>query len=218
MRSQASRELALVLETPAAESTPRALDVGRFHHVLGGLSSREFAAAAEAVPKIFRLGHSSMARRFIRAGEAFRRFLRAVDGSCPMTGARARLEGVAADQLKIALGASVTGRSACSGWCKRERNTRACVLASCGSWTAVLQPDGGFLVVLDGEKSCGHRARGLRGAGHRPALPVAQTRETGCATSREGSNRSGAEAASGLRAPIYAAAKAELVLLRARLW
>ena len=40
--------------------TPRALDVGLFRRVLGGLSCREYEAAAEAVPEAFGLARSSV--------------------------------------------------------------------------------------------------------------------------------------------------------------
>lgn len=50
--------------------TPRARDVGLFRRVLGGLSCREYAAAAEAVPEAFGLARASVSRRFIRASAA----------------------------------------------------------------------------------------------------------------------------------------------------
>ena len=62
---QAQREVPLA--TYAALQTPRAQDVGLFRRVLGGLSCREYEAAAEAVPEAFGLARSSVSRRFIRA-------------------------------------------------------------------------------------------------------------------------------------------------------
>ena len=53
--------------TYAALQTPRAQEVGLFRRVLGGLSCREYEAAAEAVPEAFGLARSSVSRRFIRA-------------------------------------------------------------------------------------------------------------------------------------------------------
>src|SRR5205823_7794612 len=47
--------------------TPRAQEVGLFRRVLGGLSCREYEAAAEAVPEAFGLAKSSVSRRFVRA-------------------------------------------------------------------------------------------------------------------------------------------------------
>ena len=55
------------LATYATLQTPRAQDVGLFRRVLGGLSCREYEAAAEAVPEAFGLARSSVSRRFIRA-------------------------------------------------------------------------------------------------------------------------------------------------------
>lgn len=47
--------------------TPRVQDVGLFGRALGGLSCREYEAAAEAVPESFGLTKSSLSRRFVRA-------------------------------------------------------------------------------------------------------------------------------------------------------
>ena len=55
------------LATYAALQTPRTQGVGLFRRVLGGLSCREYEAAAETVPEAFGLARSSVSRRFIRA-------------------------------------------------------------------------------------------------------------------------------------------------------
>ena len=55
------------LATYLALQTPRSQDVGLFRKVLGGISCREYEAAAEAVPEAFGLAKSSVSRRFIRA-------------------------------------------------------------------------------------------------------------------------------------------------------
>ena len=55
------------LATYAGLQTPRAHDVGLFRKVLGGISCREYEAAAEAVPAAFGLAKSTVSRRFIRA-------------------------------------------------------------------------------------------------------------------------------------------------------
>lgn len=47
--------------------TPRAQDLGLFRRVLGGLSGREYEAAAEAVPEAVGLARASVSHRFIRA-------------------------------------------------------------------------------------------------------------------------------------------------------
>jgi len=65
------RDRAAAREVPpatyAALQQPRAQDVGLFRRVLGGISCRDYAAAAEAVPEAFGLARSSVSRRFIRA-------------------------------------------------------------------------------------------------------------------------------------------------------
>ena len=70
---QAGTELSLT--TYAQLQTPRAQDVGLFRRVLAGVSTREYEAAAEAVPEAFGIAKSSVSRRFIRASaDALRQF------------------------------------------------------------------------------------------------------------------------------------------------
>ena len=52
------------LATYTRLQTPRTHDVGLFRRVLGGISCREYEAAAEAVPEAFGLARSSVSRRF----------------------------------------------------------------------------------------------------------------------------------------------------------
>lgn len=66
-----ARDRAAGREVPLATyeqfQPPRARDVGLFRRVLGGLSCREYEAAAEAVPVAFGLAKTSVSRRCIRA-------------------------------------------------------------------------------------------------------------------------------------------------------
>ena len=55
------------LATYAPWQTPRAHEVGVFRQVWGGISSREYEGAAEAVPEAFGLTKSRVSRRVIRA-------------------------------------------------------------------------------------------------------------------------------------------------------
>ena len=55
------------LATYAQWQTPRAHEVGVFRQVWGGISSREYEGAAEAVPEAFGLTKSRVSRRVIRA-------------------------------------------------------------------------------------------------------------------------------------------------------
>jgi hypothetical protein len=66
VRDRARRQ-EIPLATYAQLQSPRAHDLGLFRRVLGGLSCREYEAAAEAVPEAFGLAKSSVSRRFIRA-------------------------------------------------------------------------------------------------------------------------------------------------------
>ena len=51
------------LDTYAALQAPRSNDVGLFRRVLGGISCRDYEAAAEAVPEAFGLARSSVSGR-----------------------------------------------------------------------------------------------------------------------------------------------------------
>jgi hypothetical protein len=53
------------LTTYAQLQAPRAQDAGLFARVLGGLSSREYHAVAEAIPEAFGLAKSSASRCFV---------------------------------------------------------------------------------------------------------------------------------------------------------
>ena len=66
VRDQARRQ-ELPLQSYQQLQTPRRADGGLFRKVLAGLSCRDYAASAEAVPEAFGLSASSVSRRFIRA-------------------------------------------------------------------------------------------------------------------------------------------------------
>ena len=153
----AGQEVALA--TYQQFQTPRALDVGLFRRVLGGLSCREYEAAAEAVPAAFGLGRSSVSRRFIRASaRALRSLLeRRLDDREWLV---LLLDGktFAADQLVIALGVTRTGEKRLLGLLQTATENKTV----CASFLRELQERGfttpqGLLVVLDG-------AKGLRAA------------------------------------------------------
>jgi len=101
-------------KVPSASDTqwqaPRAQSLGLFRRVLGGLSCRDYKAAAEAVPEAFGLTKSSVSRRFGRASakalqtlherrhDDAERLVLLLDG-----------KSFADDQVVIALGVSTTG-------------------------------------------------------------------------------------------------------------
>jgi transposase-like protein len=147
------------LTTYQALQTPRALDVGLFRRVLGGLSCRDYEAAAETVPEAFGLARSSVSRRFIKASartlEALQQ--RRLDDREWLV---LFLDGksFARDQLVIALGVTRTGEKRILGLVQTATENRRV----CSAFLRALVERGfttprGLLVVLDG-------AKGLRAA------------------------------------------------------
>ena len=127
VRDQAARH-EVPLTTYHAFQTPRTLNLGLFRRVLGGLSCRDYAAAAEAVPEAFGLAKSSVSRRFIKSSA---RTLQAVQGR--------RLDDrewlvlfldgktFAHDQLVLALGVTRTGEKRILGLVQTAtENKRVC--------------------------------------------------------------------------------------------
>jgi len=134
--------------------TPRALDVGLFRRVLGGLSCREYEAAAETVPEAFGLARSSVSRRFIRASaRALRSLLeRRLDDREWLV---LVLDGktFAQDCIVIALGVTRTGEKRILGLVQTATENKSV----CAAFLRELQERGfatphGVLVVLDGSK------------------------------------------------------------------
>ena len=147
------------LATYAALQAPRAHDVGLFRKVLGGLSCREYEAAAEAVPEAFGLTKSSVSRRFIRATARELRRLqeRRLDDAEWLV---LVLDGktFAGDQLVIALGVTATGEKRILGLVQTASENKRVIsmfLRELGERGFPL--DQPLLVVLDG-------AKGLRAA------------------------------------------------------
>lgn len=147
------------LATYAALQTPRAHDVGLFRRVLGGLSCREYEAAAEAVPEAFGLARSSVSRRFIRASATELRRLheRRLDDAEWLV---LVLDGksFAGDQLVIALGVTVTGEKRILGLVQTASENKRVIASFLRELSERGFPlDRPLLAVLDG-------AKGLRAA------------------------------------------------------
>ncbi len=134
--------------------TPRQADTGLFRKVLLGLSCRNYAACAEAVPAAFGLSPSSVSRRFIRASAKRLRQLQerrleryefvtlVLDGKT-----------CAEDQLVIALGITVTGEKMLLGFVQTAtENERVCAAFLRELLERGLQVDQGFVCVIDGAK------------------------------------------------------------------
>jgi len=147
------------LPTYSALQTPRGQDVGLFRKVLGGLSCREYEAAAEAVPAAFGLKRSSVSRRFIRASARELRRLQerrlddaewlvlVIDG-----------KSFAGDQLVVAIGVTATGEKRILGLVQTATENKRAI----ANWLRDLGERGfpldrPLLAVLDG-------AKGLRAA------------------------------------------------------
>ena len=147
------------LATYAQFQQPRAQDTGLFRRVLGGISCREYEAAAEAVPEAFGLARSSVSRRFVRASAKELRRLqeRRLDDAEWLV---LVLDGktFAGDQLVIALGVTTTGEKRILGMVQTASENKrviASFLRELGERGFPL--DRPLLVVVDG-------AKGLRAA------------------------------------------------------
>ena len=139
--------------------TPRAQDLGLFRRVLGGLSCREYEAAAEAVPEAFGLAKSSVSRRFVRASARELRRLqeRRLDDADWLV---LVLDGktFSGDQLVIALGVTKTGEKRILGLVQTATENKRVIAAFLRELGERGFPTTGpLLVVLDG-------AKGLRAA------------------------------------------------------
>lgn len=149
----------LPLATYAQFQTPRGQDIGLFRRVLGGLSCREYQAAAEAVPEAFGLARSSVSRRFIRASAGeLRRLLERRHDDAEWLVLVLDGKSFAGDQLVIALGVTTTGEKRVLGLVQTASENRrviASFLRELGERGFPL--DRPLLVVIDG-------AKGLRAA------------------------------------------------------
>lgn len=147
------------LPTYTALQTPRGQDVGLFRRVLGGLSCRDYEAAAEAVPEAFGLARSSVSRRFIRASATELRRLqeRRLDDAEWLV---LVLDGkaFAGDQVVVALGVTATGEKRILGLVQTASENKRVITAFLRELVERGFPVGRpLLVVLDG-------AKGLRAA------------------------------------------------------
>jgi transposase-like protein len=147
------------LPTYAALQTPRAQDAGLFRRVLSGLSCRDYAAAAEAVPEAFGLAKTSVSRRFIQASaQALARLQQRPLGQARWVALLQDGKTFAADTLLVALGVTATGEKRLLGVVQTGAENQAV----CAAFPRVLiargfPADQPLLVVLDG-------AKGLRAA------------------------------------------------------
>ena len=148
------RKTEVPLQTYDRLRQPRAADAGLFRKVLRGLSCRDYAACAEAVPEAFGLSASSVSRRFIRASTRALRTLceRRLDrASCVAL----VLDGktFAEDAMVIALGITATGEKHILGFVQTAtENDRVCAAFLQSLVNRGLRVEDGLLCVIDGAK------------------------------------------------------------------
>ncbi len=149
-----SVNMELPLRTYARLQVPRAADAGLFRKVLVGLSCRQYAACAEAVPAAFGLSAASVSRRFIRASA---RHLQAL---CERRLDRDEfvalvLDGktFADDAMVIALGVTLHGQKKVLGFVQTAtENERVCATFLRELVARGLRVEPGLLCVIDGAK------------------------------------------------------------------
>src|SRR6202163_3676840 len=113
------------LPTYAHLQEPRALDTGLLHKVLGGLSTREYARCAEAVPEAFGLSASTVSRRFKRATarklrELTERRLERYDLVALLLDGKTFAE----DEMVTAVGVTITGEKILLGFVQTATENR----------------------------------------------------------------------------------------------
>ena len=153
------------LATYAQLQTPRAHDAGLFRRVLGGLSCREYEAAAEAVPDAFGLAKSSVSRRFVGAcAQALRRFHERRHDDATWLVLLLDGKSFASDQVVIALGVTPTGEKRVLGLVQTAtENKRVCAEFLRELIARGFQAPHGLLVVLDGAKGLSAAVREVFG-------------------------------------------------------
>ena len=150
------RDRAAGREVPLATyrqlQTPRGHDVGLFRRVLGGLSCRDYEAAAEAVPAAFGLTRASVSRRFIQASaRELRRLQERSLGDAQWLVLMLDGKAFAGDQLVIALGVTATGEKRILGVVQMAHESKRALvtfLRDLGERGFPLE--GPLLVVVDG--------------------------------------------------------------------
>ena len=158
------------LATYAQLQAPRAHDVGLFRRVLGGLSCREYEAAAEAVPEAFGLAKSSVSRRFIHTStQALQQLQERRHDDAEWLVLLLDGKTFASDQMVIALGVTTTGQKRILGLVQTATdNKRVCAALLHALIARGFQAPTGLLVVLDGAKELRAAVRDVFG----DAVPV----------------------------------------------
>ncbi len=147
------------LRTYQQLQTPRGADLGLFRKVLLGLSCRDYAACAEAVPAAFGLSPSTICRRFLRASaRKLRAFLERRLDRHDIVALHLDGKTFAEDAMVMALGVTVAGEKVLLGFVQTAtENEKVCAAFLRALVDRGLRTDQGLLCVIDG-------AKGLRAA------------------------------------------------------
>src|SRR3972149_10493474 len=159
------RNLEVPLLTYQRLQQPRRADEGVLRRILAGVSCREYARCAEAVPEAFGLAASTVSRRYVQASSAKLREL----SERPLAGydlVALFWDGktFAADTMVIALGVTVSGEKVVLGFVQTAtENAKVCTVFLKHLVERGLRYEDGLLVVIDGGK--GLQAAGWGGFG-----------------------------------------------------
>lgn len=152
------RDLARNTEVPLTTyqqlREPRQGDLGLFRKVLLGLSCRDYAACAEAVPQAFGLTPSTVSRRFIRASaRKLRAFLERRLDRYDIVALLLDGKTFAEDEMVLALGVTVTGEKVLLGFVQTgTENEQVCAAFLRDLVERGLRYEQGLLCVIDGSK------------------------------------------------------------------
>ena len=142
------------LETYQRLQTPRGADESVLRRVLAGLSCRDYAQCAEAVPEAFGLSASTISRRYIKASTAkLQAFSERPLAGYDLVGLFLDGKTFAADTMVIALGVTVRGEKVVLGFVQTAtENAKVCTAFLRGLQARGLRADDGLLVAIDGGK------------------------------------------------------------------
>jgi transposase-like protein len=148
------RNTEVPLQTYQQLREPRHGDLGLFRKVLLGLSCRDYAACAEAVPAAFGLSPSTVSRRFLRASaRKLRAFLERRLDHYDIVALLLDGKTFAEDAMVIALGVTLTGEKILLGFVQTAtENEQVCAAFLRDLVERGLQYAQGLLCVIDGSK------------------------------------------------------------------
>jgi transposase-like protein len=142
------------LRTYQGLQTPRRADEGVLRRILAGLSCREYARCAEAVPEAFGLAASTVSRRYIQASAKKLAELndRAL-GDYDLVAVVLDGKTFAADTMVLALGVTLTGEKVVLGFVQTgTENAKVCTAFLRELVARGLRFGDGVLVIIDGGK------------------------------------------------------------------